>query len=91
LRDTRSNIYIRQRLKARLARRRVPAICRNDNFGHWESEFAQVVEHCRSLGGAPARLATLLNALAHMARVTKADVRAAGRPQRPGAATRRAA
>jgi nicotinamidase-related amidase len=48
------------RLKARLARERVPAIYCNDNFGHWESEFDAVVEHCRSLGGVPARLAALL-------------------------------
>ena len=47
-------------LKARLAREGVPAIYCNDNFGHWESEFGAVVERCRSLGGMPARLATLL-------------------------------
>jgi nicotinamidase-related amidase len=47
-------------LKARLARKGVPAIYCNDNFGHWESEFRAVVEWCRGLGGAPARLAALL-------------------------------
>ena len=47
-------------LKARLARRRVPAIYCNDNFGHWDSDFDAVVEHCRRKGGAPARLAGLL-------------------------------
>jgi nicotinamidase-related amidase len=48
------------RLKARLARQHVPVIYCNDNFGHWESEFAALVEYCRSLGGAPARFAELL-------------------------------
>jgi nicotinamidase-related amidase len=48
------------RLKSRLAKERIPVIYCNDNFGHWESEFEALVEHCRSLGGAPARLAELL-------------------------------
>jgi nicotinamidase-related amidase len=48
------------RLKARLARSRVPVIYCNDNFGHWDSQFEAVVEHCRRIGGTPARLAALL-------------------------------
>ena len=48
------------RLKARLARKGVPVIYCNDNFGHWESEFEALVDHCRTLGGAPARMAELL-------------------------------
>jgi nicotinamidase-related amidase len=43
-------------LKRRLARRSVPAIYCNDNFGRWESDFAAVMENCRRRGGAPAQL-----------------------------------
>jgi nicotinamidase-related amidase len=47
-------------LKARLSAARVPVIYANDNFGRWESNFEAVVEHCRSRGGASARMAELL-------------------------------
>lgn len=47
-------------LKRRLARTGVPAIYCNDNFGQWESDFDDVVAHCRSRGGAAARLADTL-------------------------------
>jgi nicotinamidase-related amidase len=47
-------------LKLRLARRGTPIVYCNDNFGRWESDFRGVVEHCRTLGRAPARLAELL-------------------------------
>jgi nicotinamidase-related amidase len=45
-------------LKRTLARR--GALYCNDNFGHWDSDFAAVVQHCRSLGGASARMADML-------------------------------
>jgi nicotinamidase-related amidase len=47
-------------LKRRLARRRVPAIYCNDNFGHWESDFEAVVARCRARGGEAAQLVDLL-------------------------------
>ena len=43
-------------LKQRLAQRGVAAVYVNDNFGHWRSEFAQLLTRCRKLGGAPAAL-----------------------------------
>jgi nicotinamidase-related amidase len=45
------------RLKARLRRKGVPAIYCNDNFGHWESEFHELVAQCRTVPGAPAAVA----------------------------------
>jgi nicotinamidase-related amidase len=47
-------------LKARLRQAGVPAIYANDNFGHWESEFAALVSACRDLRGAPGEIARLL-------------------------------
>ena len=38
-------------LKARLRRAGVPAIYANDTFGHWESEFAELVARCQRLAG----------------------------------------
>ena len=48
------------KLRARMRARRIPVIYANDNFGRWESDFNAVVEHCRSLGGAATKLATIL-------------------------------
>lgn len=47
-------------LKQRLAARGVAAVYVNDNFGHWRSEFAQLLARCRKLSGAPATLARRL-------------------------------
>jgi nicotinamidase-related amidase len=47
-------------LKRRLGGRGIPAIYCNDNFGHWDSDFAAVVARCREQGGAAARLVELL-------------------------------
>lgn len=43
-------------LKRRLAERGVPAIYVNDNFGHWRSDFVELVQRCRRGGGAAAAL-----------------------------------
>jgi nicotinamidase-related amidase len=48
------------RLKARLRRIGVPAVYANDNFGRWESEFAALVETCRSAQGDVGEVAALL-------------------------------
>lgn len=48
------------RLKAALARERVPAIYANDNYGSWHSEFSQVLARCSALPGAPGEIARLL-------------------------------
>src|SRR4029453_4385498 len=48
------------RLKARLRKRGVPAVYANDNFGRWESEFAALVQQCRSVQGDVGRVAQLL-------------------------------
>lgn len=48
------------RLKRALGARGVPAIYVNDNFGHWRSDFAQLVEHCLRRRGAAGELARLL-------------------------------
>lgn len=47
-------------LKRQLAARGVAAVYVNDNFGHWRSEFAQLLARCRKLSGAPATLARRL-------------------------------
>ena len=47
-------------LKARMRARHAPVIYANDNFGRWESDFAAVVAHCSSRGGASAAIARLL-------------------------------
>ncbi|MDD2714149.1 MAG: cysteine hydrolase [Simplicispira sp.] len=48
------------RLKQRLAVKGVPAIYANDNYGIWQSDFRDVLQHCRSLDGERGRLAQLL-------------------------------
>ena len=48
------------RLKARLRKRGVPAVYANDNFGRWESEFAALVQQCRSMQGDVGTVAQLL-------------------------------
>ena len=48
------------RLKARLRKRGVPAVYANDNFGRWESEFAALVQQCRSIKGDVSTVAQLL-------------------------------
>ena len=48
------------RLKARLARARVPCIYANENFGQWSSEFSRLVDECVSRGGAAGEIAGLL-------------------------------
>ena len=47
-------------LKARMRARHAPVIYANDNFGRWESDFAAVVAHCSSRGGASAAIARML-------------------------------
>jgi nicotinamidase-related amidase len=59
------------RLKRRLGAEGVPAIYVNDNFGHWRSEFRDVVAACRRRGGAPAELARRLAPRAHDLTVLK--------------------
>lgn len=48
------------RLKRDACRRGVSTIYVNDNFGHWRSDFRDLVSHCRQLRGAAARIARLL-------------------------------
>ena len=48
------------RLKRRLARRGVPAIYANDNYGLWRSEFQDVLARCQALPGVPGEMARLL-------------------------------
>lgn len=48
------------RLKARLARKGVPCIYANDNFGNWTSEFSRLVAECQQRGGASGEIASLL-------------------------------
>lgn len=48
------------KLKAALARQRVPAIYANDNYGSWHSEFSQVLATCRAKAGVPGEIARLL-------------------------------
>ena len=38
----------------------VPCIYANDNFGHWRSEFSELVEQCAAAPGAPGKIAGLL-------------------------------
>ena len=47
-------------LKRRCRAERVPVIYANDNFGHWASQFSEVVRSCVALGGDAAKLASLL-------------------------------
>lgn len=47
-------------LKDDAARRGVPAIYVNDNFGMWKSDFRELLKHCRRLGGGAATLARRL-------------------------------
>ena len=47
-------------LRQRAQRDGIPCIYANDNFGHWRSEFSQLVEQCAAAPGAPGRIAGLL-------------------------------
>jgi len=47
-------------LKRRCRAARIPVIYANDNFGRWQSQFAEVVRSCAERGGASAQLAELL-------------------------------
>ena len=47
-------------LAARCRRSRWPVIYANDNFGHWRSNFADVMRHCLASGGASATIASWL-------------------------------
>jgi nicotinamidase-related amidase len=47
-------------LKRRCREARIPVIYANDNFGRWESQFAEVVRSCVERGGPSAQLAQLL-------------------------------
>jgi len=47
-------------LKQKLAARGVATVYVNDNFGHWRSEFAHLLAHCRRLRGPAATLARRL-------------------------------
>jgi len=47
-------------LKRRCRDARIPVIYANDNFGRWESQFAEVVRSCVERGGPSAQLARLL-------------------------------
>jgi nicotinamidase-related amidase len=48
------------KLKAKLARRGVPCIYVNDNFGEWTSEFSALVEQCSKLEGDAGEVARVL-------------------------------
>jgi nicotinamidase-related amidase len=48
------------RLKARLTRAGVTTIYANDNYGHWQSDFRQVLDHCLASGGVPQWMAQAL-------------------------------
>lgn len=48
------------RLKRRLAAQGVPAIYANDNYGTWQSDFCDVLQHCRTLDGQRGEIAELL-------------------------------
>src|SRR5712691_1393290 len=37
-------------LKARARSSGIPAICVNDNFGRWQSDFSQLLQHCLDPG-----------------------------------------
>ncbi len=47
-------------LKQRAAKNKIPVIYANDNFGRWQSNFNQAVEHCLSAGVRGEPLAELL-------------------------------
>ncbi|HZF80280.1 MAG TPA: cysteine hydrolase, partial [Rubrivivax sp.] len=47
-------------LKRQLSEREVATVYVNDNFGHWRSEFAEVLARCRKLPGPAATLARRL-------------------------------
>jgi nicotinamidase-related amidase len=47
-------------LKAGLRRRGVPTIYVNDNYGHWHSDFRQLLTRCRYAGGIAASAARTL-------------------------------
>jgi nicotinamidase-related amidase len=47
-------------LAARCRQSRWPVIYANDNFGHWRSNFADVMRTCLALGGTSARIAAQL-------------------------------
>ena len=47
-------------LKRRLARRGVPTIYANDNYGLWRSEFRDVLARCQALEGVAGEIARLL-------------------------------
>jgi nicotinamidase-related amidase len=47
-------------LKRRCREARIPVIYANDNFGRWESQFAEIVRSCVERGGPSAQLAQLL-------------------------------
>jgi nicotinamidase-related amidase len=47
----------RASLAARCRQSRWPVIYANDNFGHWRSNFADVMRHCLASGGASATIA----------------------------------
>jgi nicotinamidase-related amidase len=47
-------------LKRRCRADRIPVIYANDNFGHWASQFNEVVGSCVEAGGAAAKLVELL-------------------------------
>src|SRR5689334_15669578 len=47
-------------LKRRCREARIPIIYANDNFGRWESQFAEVVRACLESAGPSAELARLL-------------------------------
>ena len=44
-------------LAARCRQSRWPVVYANDNFGHWRSNFADVIRHCLASGGASATIA----------------------------------
>jgi nicotinamidase-related amidase len=48
------------RLKARLTRAGMTTIYANDNYGHWQSDFRQVLDHCLASGGVPKGMAQAL-------------------------------
>lgn len=51
LKHTRGIVAPLLELKRQAHRARIPVIYANDNFGHWQSDFSKVLNHCRDSAG----------------------------------------
>ena len=58
-------------LRQRLARRGVPVIYANDNYGHWQSNFCDLLVRCQALPGQRGEMARLLAPAPHDLTVLK--------------------